>query len=83
MKRAAVLDDGQPQSGSADVFGMAFVNAVKPLEYPFPVGGGNADACIGDAQLRFSVGLLNGNGNASILFVVFDGVVTEIIEDLI
>ncbi len=80
MESRAVLDDGEPQSGSADLLGMAFVHAVKALENTLFICLRHADAAVGNRKncRLFRAGDLHLHG--SFFLVVFDCVVTEIIQ---
>ena len=49
MILCGVADDGKAEAGAADFFGVAFIDAVKPLKDARLVGVGDADAGIRDA----------------------------------
>lgn len=74
-----VLDYRKPQSRSADLFGMAFINAEKSLKYPFLLVFGNADAGVGYRDLGKIALILYAYLNGAVFTVVFNGIVAKVV----
>ena len=74
-----MLHDRKSQAGTAGGFGVALIHPIEPFEDPILMLSGNADARITNGQLLArNMDFYTAAGN-----VVFDGVVTEIIDDLL
>ncbi len=78
-----VFYDGKPQPRAAGLFGMAFIDPVKPFKYPGLVFRGNADPGIGHGEDGAVPVLADGYGDAAVIHIIFDGVVAEIADDLV
>ena len=73
-----MLDDGQAQAGAADGFGVALIDAVKPLENALLVLLRNADARVPDRQHHAAVGFGHVHIHPSAGLIVLAGVGEEI-----
>ena len=76
-----MLDNGEPQPRAAG--GMALVHPVEPLEHPSLGLPGNADAGVRHRDPGTEGGVLHRDGDAAVWPVVGDGVVAEVIDDLL
>ena len=83
VHRRGMLDDGKAESRAAELPGMAFVHAVKPLEHPVLVLIRNADARIRHGQNRFAAALFRRDGHAAAGTVILYGVIAEVIDKLL
>ena len=78
-----MLDNGKPQAGSSRLFGMALIDPVEALKNPLLVLHGYTDTGIGDADQRPALLLQNLHQNRSVHHIIFDGVLTEIIDHVV
>ena len=79
MVGGCVLDDGKSQSRTTGSFRVALVHPVEPFKDPILMLGRNTDAGIADNQpviLHLDRHTAAGN-------IVLDGVVAEIVDDLL
>ena len=78
-----VLDDGKAEARAAACLRVALVHAVEALEDAALVLRRDADARIGHGDERLAVPFTDAHGHAATLDVVLDGVVAEVIDDLV
>ena len=82
MKLGGMLHNGKPQAGAAHLLGMALVHPIKPLKHPFLLMNGNADTGIRYGKYRSVFLILYRHGNAAASHIIFDGVIANIVQDL-
>ena len=76
------FDEGEADAVAAGFAGAGFVDAVEAVEDAREVGGGDADAVVGDGD-GGSVAFLTGfDVDGAALRGVFDGVFGQVVEDL-
>ena len=79
MVGGCVLDDGKSQSRTTGSFRVALVHPVEPFEDSILMFSRNADAGIADGQLM----ILHMNMDTAAGDIVLDGIVAEIVKDLL
>ena len=75
-----MLDNGEAQSGAANLLGVAFIHPVKALKNPALMLRRDADTGVGHAQDGIFPLKAHGELYAAALPVVLDGIVAEIID---
>ena len=75
----SMFDDGKSQAGTAGCFGMALVHPVEPFEDPILMFSRNSDAGIADNQTI----ILCVDRHAAAGDIVLDGIVAEVVNDLL
>src|SRR6266849_5715374 len=76
-----VLGDGEAEAGAAELAGARGVDAIEALEDARLVGGGDADAGIGDGEDDFGVAGFGADRNLAARERVLRGVVEQILQD--
>ena len=77
-----MLDNGQAQARAADLLGVALIHPVEPLKDPVRLSRRDANARVLDRQHHPVPLPGHRDGHMAILLVVFDGVVTEVKNNL-
>src|SRR6266849_5409492 len=75
-----VLGDGEAEAGAAEFAGARGVDAVEALEDARLVGGGDADAGIGDGEDDFGVAGFGADGDFAAREGVLRGVVEQVLQ---
>ena len=78
-----VLHDGQAKAGAAGLFGMTLIYTIEALKYLVLMFGSNTNAGIADADLYSVLLLCNGHLHFATWIVVLNGIVAEIVNDLV
>src|SRR5712691_1687414 len=76
-----VLGDGEAQAGAAELAGARSVDAIEALEDARLVGGGDADAGIGDGEDDFGAAGFGADRDLAARERVLRGVVEQILQD--
>src|SRR6266849_4249419 len=76
-----VLGDGEAQAGAAELAGARSVDAIEALEDARLVGGGDANAGIGDGEDDFGAAGLGADRDLAARERVLRGVVEQILQD--
>ena len=80
MYHGGVLDDGEAQAGAAHFLGVALIHPIEAFKNPALVLRRDAYARIGHVEHRKFPFIADGELYTAILFVVLDGVFTEIVD---
>ena len=78
-----MLDDGKAQAGAAQLLGVALVHPIKPLEHPALLPFGDADAGVTYLHGRSALPGKDGDRHGAAGLVVLDGVVAQVVKDLL
>ena len=78
-----VLHDGQSKTGATGLLGVALIHTIEAFKHLLLMFGRNTDAGILHAQQNFTVLLSNGYFHAAAGIVVFDGIITKIVNHLL
>lgn len=82
VKRGSVLDDGQTESRTADLFGMTFIHTEESFKHTIQTIRRNSDAIVAYPEFgMFSPA--HCDRHASARPVVFDGVFAQVIHHLV
>ncbi len=81
MQSHAVFDDRKPQTSTADLFGVAFIDAVEAFKDTFLVSFGNADAVVLDLNDSIIFRFGNGEMHKTAGVIIFDSVIAEVIDN--
>src|SRR5437763_63720 len=83
MREHDVLEDGQPQARASRLAGTRLVHAIKALEEPGKMFGGDARPEIADVKLGSVLRLLHTDGNLVAFSRIFQRVVNQIGKNLV
>ena len=73
-----VLNDGQPQSGAANLLGAAFIHPIKPFKNPLPTFLRYSDAGIGDRYANILGIITYLHLYAAACAIIFDCIIAKI-----
>ena len=83
MVDCTMLHDGKPQSGTADLSRMALIHPVEPLKYPFLVFLRDSNPVILYRNKWASLSAANGHVHMASGFIIFNSIITQIVDHLI